>query len=108
MPLIKADMNTGQPRPFVSVKFSPIGRTYSFLLPELALDGEPGPATAPPPCLVPGDSVIVQTSEGRALGTVARSVPALAARKLPPPDSDVRVVRRATREDIVLRLQHQQ
>ena len=43
------------PRPFVSVKFSPIGRTYSFLIPELALD-EP-PKT--------GDQVVVQIATDR-------------------------------------------
>ncbi len=101
-------MSTGQLRPFVSVKFSPIGRTYSFLLPELALHDHSGAGTPPPAPLVPGESVIVQTAEGRALGTVAAAIPAMAAKKGPPADSDVRVVRRATREDIVLRFQHQQ
>ena len=31
-------MSAGPSRPFVSVRFSPVGRTYSFLIPELALD----------------------------------------------------------------------
>ena len=101
-------MSTGQTRPFVSVKFSPIGRTYSFLLPELALQDDAGDAVVPPSPLLPGDSVIVQTAEGRALGTVARAVPAMAAKKCPPGDSDIQLVRRATREDVVLRLKHQQ
>ena len=103
-------MSSGPSRPFVSVKFSPVGRTYSFLLPELALDapgpGSPdepaglaAPAEAPP--LSPGDAVIVQTAEGRALGTVTRGIPALAPRKTPPDDSELRVVRRATHDDIV-------
>jgi cell fate regulator YaaT (PSP1 superfamily) len=104
-------MSTGPSRPYVSVKFSPVGRTYSFLLPDLALDA---PETAPavpapaPVTLKPGDAVIVQTAEGPALGTVARAVPELAARKCPEPDSDVKVVRRATREDVVMRLKQQQ
>src|ERR671910_311567 len=109
-------MSSGSQRPFVSVKFSPVGRTYSFLIPELALDapqdGElsdsvPRHAPATPPFL-PGDSVIVQTAEGRALGKVTRSVPALAARRVPEEGSEARVVRRATREDVVMRLKHQQ
>ena len=52
---IEADMNSGPPRPFISVKFSPVGRTYSFLLPELALD-DGGIATTsdPVPPLSPG------------------------------------------------------
>ena len=36
-------MSSGPSRPFVSVKFSPVGRTYTFLLPELALDAEARP-----------------------------------------------------------------
>jgi cell fate regulator YaaT (PSP1 superfamily) len=95
-------MSAGQQRPYVSVKFSPVGRTYTFLLPELALD-EPEPAA-----LGAGDSVIVQTAEGPMLGSVARAIPESAARKLPPEDSDVRVVRRATHDDILTRLKHQQ
>ena len=45
-------MSSGPSRPFVSVKFSPVGRTYSFLLPELALDSSdqrrrPSPGSVP-------------------------------------------------------------
>ena len=105
-------MNSGPSRPFVSVKFSPVGRTYSFLLPELALDADgtaagasTQPGAAPP--LSPGDAVVVQTADGRALGTVTRAVPELAARKCPPADSDLQVVRRATRDDVVTRLKQQ-
>jgi cell fate regulator YaaT (PSP1 superfamily) len=104
-------MSTGPSRPYVSVKFSPVGRTYSFLLPDLALDGTETPPTVaspPPPALKVGDSVVVQTAEGRALGTVTRSVPELASRKCPPTDSDLKVVRRATREDVLTRLKQQQ
>jgi cell fate regulator YaaT (PSP1 superfamily) len=118
-------MSSGPLRPLVSVKFSPVGRTYSFLLPQLALDNPPPaadhgssdaadaaptPAVAaePLPPLVPGDQVIVQTAEGRALGTVTRGVAALADRKAPASDSGLEVVRRATRDDIVTRLKQQQ
>jgi cell fate regulator YaaT (PSP1 superfamily) len=110
-------MSAGPHRPFVSVKFSPVGRTYSFLIPELALDGdggttasapEPAPVAPPTPALNPGDTVVVQTSEGRALGTVTRSVNELASRKCPPAGSDLQVVRRATRDDVITRLKHQQ
>jgi cell fate regulator YaaT (PSP1 superfamily) len=100
---------SGPARPFVSVKFSPVGRTYTFLLPELALDAEETPTPAAPGIpLRPGDRVVVQTTEGRAFGTVTRSVPELAARKCPPENSETRVVRRATREDVITRLKHQQ
>jgi len=110
-------MSAGPHRPFVSVKFSPVGRTYSFLIPELALDNEGSaagsggePASIPPPSIPfsPGDAVVVQTSEGRALGTVTRSVNELASRKCPPAESELQVVRRATREDVITRLKHQQ
>ena len=110
-------MSAGPHRPFVSVKFSPVGRTYSFLIPELALDNEGSaagsegnPASSPPPSIPfrPGDAVVVQTSEGRALGTVTRAVKELASRKCPPPESELQVVRRATREDVIARLKHQQ
>ena len=140
-------MSSGAERPFISVKFSPVGRTYTFLLPELSLDapapsldassqessGESQPATestsegsaaasqpvpaarSPQPAassrsigaLTPGDAVVVQTAEGRAFGTVTRSVAELAARKSPPANSDLQVVRRATRDDVVTRLKHQ-
>jgi cell fate regulator YaaT (PSP1 superfamily) len=108
-------MSSGPPRPFVSVKFSPVGRTYSFLIPELALDepdasGAPSGAapSVPVPAapLLPGDAVIVQTAEGRALGTVTRAVPSMASRKIPADDT-VRVVRKATKEDVITRLKHQ-
>jgi cell fate regulator YaaT (PSP1 superfamily) len=113
-------MSSGPSRPFVSVKFSPVGRTYSFLLPELALDSEgvaagTQPASPPIPiansamsALSHGDKVIVQTADGRALGTVTRAVAVLAARKCPPADSELKVVRRATRDDVVTRLKQQQ
>ncbi len=102
-------MSSGAERPFVSVKFSPVGRTHSFLLPELALD-DPAPA-APDGAtsrLLPGDAVVVNTAEGPALATVTRRVPALDARRTPAADSDLRVVRRASHDDIVTRLKHRQ
>ena len=109
-------MSAGPDRPFISVKFSPAGRTYSFLLPELALDavdgGPPAAATpdrpAPSPQLVPGDQVVVQTAEGPAMATVTRAVSTIAERKRPPAESPARVVRRATRDDVITRLKQQQ
>ena len=102
-------MSSGPVRPFLSVKFSPVGRTYSFLLPELAVDGDPAEASPPDEApLEPGDPVVVQGLEGRAFGTVTRGIPALAGRRTPPAESDARVVRRATDDDVVVRLKHQQ
>ena len=37
-PLIEINMTSGPARPFISVKFTPAGRTQTFLLPDLALD----------------------------------------------------------------------
>jgi cell fate regulator YaaT (PSP1 superfamily) len=89
----------------VSVKFTPAGRTYSFLLPEFALDKPDAP---PGPPLAHGDQVVVQTPEGPAVGTVTRPIPALGDRRRPAPESPARVIRRATRDDVVSRLKHQQ
>ena len=82
---------------FVSVKFTPAGRTVSFLLPDLRIEG-----------LTPGEQVIVNGLEGPAVGTVTRTPPQVAERREPPADSTHVVVRRATRDDVVQRLRHQQ
>jgi cell fate regulator YaaT (PSP1 superfamily) len=102
-------------RPFVSVKFSPAGRTVSFLLPEIIVDEESptdssqAPAPIPDPrSLIPGDQVIVETLDGQALGTVTRVPQALAQRRTPAPDSTQVVVRRASHDDVVQRLKQQQ
>jgi cell fate regulator YaaT (PSP1 superfamily) len=97
-------MSSGASRPFISVKFTPPGRTYSFLLPEFDLDAE----AARPPAPSHGDQVIVDTADGQALGTVTRGVPAVSARRMPPADSPARFVRRASHDDVVTRLKHQQ
>jgi cell fate regulator YaaT (PSP1 superfamily) len=91
-------MGDGSTRPFVSVKFSPVGRTYSFLMPELDLDNQG---------MQPGEQVVVQTASGPAIGTVQRPVTALAPRRSPS-DAETKVLRRATRDDVVTRLKHQQ
>jgi cell fate regulator YaaT (PSP1 superfamily) len=86
------------------VKFTPVGRSYSFLIPELALDDDP---PNPPSSYAPGDQVVVQTVTGPAIGTVQRSIRGLTARREPSDDS-TKVLRRATRDDVVARLKHQQ
>jgi cell fate regulator YaaT (PSP1 superfamily) len=80
---------------FVSVKLSPTARTQEFLV--------SGDATAP----VAGDAVVVQTENGPALGQVVRTIPLVAEKRQPPPDSPHVVIRRASRDDIVARLKHQ-
>ena len=99
-------MSSGPSRPFVSAKFTPAGRTYSFLLPEFDLDGTGSqPSSAAP---AHGEQVIVETSDGTAMATVTRGIPAVAVRRTPPEDSPARLVRRATRDDVVARLKHEQ
>jgi cell fate regulator YaaT (PSP1 superfamily) len=124
-------MSSGPDRSIVSVKFTPVGRTYTFLLPDLAFDLPDGPssgsADAPPQlepdmpsaeraseaipaheAFAPGDQVVVQTDDGPAVGTVTRSIPSMAARKRPADEQSATVLRRATREDIVTRLKQRQ
>jgi cell fate regulator YaaT (PSP1 superfamily) len=107
-------MSDARPRPFVSVKFTPVGRTHTFLLPDLVLDAHAAatvrgsdPGAAPPP-LAPGDAVVVNTAEGPSVATVVRAIPSLAERKHAATDSQASVVRKATRDDIVTRLKHKQ
>ena len=83
--------------PLVSVRFNPMGRTQSFLLPELALD-DPVP-------LAPGDPVVVQTESGPAVGTVMHAVTPVHERR--PAAPEAKVIRRATKDDVVARLQHE-
>jgi cell fate regulator YaaT (PSP1 superfamily) len=85
-------------RPFVSVRFTPAGRRYSFLLPDL-LAGEG---------LMPGEDVVVETPEGQALGSVSRVAHDLAERRRPAEDSGRVVLRRASHDDLVQRLKQQQ
>jgi cell fate regulator YaaT (PSP1 superfamily) len=101
-------MTAGPARPFVSVKFTPVGRTYSFLVPELALDqeGEDAPDAPNNSPLEPGAQVVVQTEAGPAFGTVTRTITALAGRRAPV-TADAKVIRRAAKDDVVARLKHQ-
>jgi cell fate regulator YaaT (PSP1 superfamily) len=99
------------PHPFVSVKFTPAGRTVSCLLPDLAAELELGMPAAPgqpvPTPLAHGEQVLVETAEGRSVGTVTRVAQALAERRQPSGESPSVVVRRATHDDVVQRMKHQ-
>ena len=90
-------MSTAPRPPLVAVKLTPVGRVQTYLRAS-------GPALPEPR---PGDRVIVQTDGGPAVGTVVRAIPQLEAKRRPAEDSPQRVVRVATKEDIVARLQHQ-
>src|SRR5262249_32233850 len=83
--------------PFVSVKLTPIGRAQSFLSGELPAERRPRA----------GERVVVQTDGGPAVGTTMQSIPQLAPRRVPAADSPNRVVRLATRDDIMSRLKQQ-
>ena len=80
---------------FVSIKFDAVGRVHQFLLPEVAFE----------PPLQSGDHVVVSRAEQQAYGTITRSVPQLAVRGTPRANS--RVLRRASKQDVVARLRQQ-
>src|SRR5262245_44605021 len=80
--------------PLVSVKLTRVGRAQTFL----------GDDSSQPRV---GERVVVQTESGPAVGTVVRRIPQLDEKRRPASDSPQRVVRLATREDIVTRLKHQ-
>src|SRR5689334_18081349 len=91
-------MNIPEPVRLVSVKFDPVGRVQTFPIGELSKDG--GPRV--------GQSVVVQTEAGPALGAVVRSIPQLTERTPPAADESIRVLRVATHEDVIARLKQQQ
>jgi cell fate regulator YaaT (PSP1 superfamily) len=88
---------TAQPLRFVSVKLTPVGRSQSY-----AVDA--GAERMPKP----GESVVVQTESGPALGTVTPLIPQTAARRPGATDGSHRLVRVASHDDIVARIRHQQ
>ncbi len=95
-------MFTKQPDPparLVSVRFSPIGRPQTFLLNDLLF------ADAPPAA---GDKVVVQSDGVSALGAVVPTPDDVLSRRTPPENSANRVVRKATAEDVMMRLKRQQ
>jgi cell fate regulator YaaT (PSP1 superfamily) len=83
---------------YVSVKFAPMGRAQTFLL------GDIGAASAPSR----GDRVVVQTESGPAVGAVVATIQAVAERHRIPPDSPHKFVRKATADDVVVKLKRQQ
>jgi cell fate regulator YaaT (PSP1 superfamily) len=87
------------PARFVSVKLSPIGRPQTFLLnDQYFADGLPAV----------GEKVVVHSDSGGGLGTIVPMPSHVSARRQPSPDSANRVVRKATTEDVVVRLKRQQ
>ena len=90
-------MSASEPARLVSVKLTPVGRAQTFLPAEPPLD--------PPPN--PGQQVVVCAEGGPAVGTVVRAPSALSEKRRPSEESPLRVVRLATRDDIVVRLKHE-
>lgn len=98
---------------YVSVKLTPSGRPQSFLLPEPS-EAETAPAATPVSPAEssgspskPGETVVVDTGQGTAMGRVSRTIPLVEDRRRPPQDSPRRVLRCATREDVAMRLRHE-
>jgi cell fate regulator YaaT (PSP1 superfamily) len=83
---------------YVSVKFAPVGRAQTFLLGDLGL--VPAPST--------GDRVVVQTENGPAVGAVVPTIQAAADRLNIPSDSPQKLIRKATTDDVVVKLKRQQ
>ena len=81
----------------ISVKLTPVGRAQTFLAADPPVD----------PLPVPGLQIVVQTDNGPAVGRVVRSFSARDDKRRPAADSPNRVVRLATRDDIVTRMKHQ-
>ncbi len=90
-------MSASQPGRLVSVKLTPVGRAQTFLAADPPID--------PPP--IPGHQVVVHAENGQAVGTVVRAPSALAEKRRPSAESPQRVVRLATRDDILLRVKHE-
>jgi len=90
-------VSASNPSRLISVKLTPVGRQHTFVSPERAGDRQPHT----------GDQVVVQDENGTAVGTVVRSVPQLVERRLPSGEAPPRIIRVATREDIVTRLKQE-
>jgi len=80
--------------PLVAVKLTPVGRATTYVVG----DAQPAPRF--------GDAVVVQSDGATAFGTVVRAIPQLEPKRAPGGDQPTRVVRIATRDDIVARMKH--
>jgi cell fate regulator YaaT (PSP1 superfamily) len=85
-----------EPIRHVSVKFAPASRAQIFLL-DL-------PMAAP----AAGEQVVVQTDSGAALGTTVGTIQDAAARHHLPADSPRKMLRKASADDVIIRLKRQQ
>jgi cell fate regulator YaaT (PSP1 superfamily) len=85
-------MTTSARSSLVAVKLTPVGRANTYVV----SDAQPAPRF--------GDAVVVQNDGATALGTVVRSIPQLEPKRGAIGDQSPRVVRIATRDDIVARM----
>ena len=83
---------------YVSVKFDPVGRARTFLLPDVDFD----------PPLTPGEPVVVQVGDRKAYGAAAATIATIAERTAPRGGRPMSVLRRASRDDVLRRLRHEQ
>jgi cell fate regulator YaaT (PSP1 superfamily) len=90
-------VSASDPARLVAVKLTPMGRVQTFLAADPPIDPAP----------IPGHQVVVHADNGPAMGRVVRAIPALDDKRRPAADSPHRVVRLATRDDIVTRMKHQ-
>jgi len=88
---------TDEGRPFVSVKFTPTGRAHSYLVAE-PTDHLPSR----------GEEVVVRSPDGLAVGWVVATVPVVAGRREPAPDSPLVFVRKANADDLAARAKRQE
>jgi cell fate regulator YaaT (PSP1 superfamily) len=89
---------TADRRTLVAVKLHPVGRAQTFVVADGAVDHR----------LQAGEPVLVQTDAGPAFGTVVRQSSEISERHRPADGDAHLVVRRASQEDVVARLQQQQ
>ena len=89
-------MGPSHPVRLVSVKLTPVGRAQTFVSAD--------PSMAAPAV---GRQVVVEAENGPTVGTVIRSIPQTEDKRRPPAGSPYRVVRLASRDDVVTRLKHQ-
>ena len=102
-------MSTNQPPSrFVSVKFSPIGRAQTFLLNDLLFADVPLPGQPDWNGLAAGDQVVVQSETGTAVGSIVPTPSTVMERRQLPEHSPNRVLRRATLDDVTVRLKRKQ
>ena len=86
-------MDESEPGPFVSVRLSPVSRTWTFLLD----DGAAAPAV--------GERVVVRGEHGPALATVVPTLAPVAARRAKGVGSPM--LRAATHDDVSVRVRHE-